>query len=97
MVVFDRKFHQMNYRRNLLFFSNDHLLSKSIDFNNEKGYSQYGTIPQFLQFDPNVVVTLKWLHGSVEVDRRTDSGPKNPCRHPSIFLLNELDVNILPL
>ena len=36
-VVFDRKFHQMNCRRNLLFFSNDHLLSKSIDFNNEKG------------------------------------------------------------
>ena len=41
-VVFDRKFHQMNYQRSLLFFSNDHLLSKSIDFNNEKGYSQYG-------------------------------------------------------
>ena len=34
-VVFDRKFHQMNYQRSLLFFSNDHLLSKSIDFNDE--------------------------------------------------------------
>ena len=37
MVVFGHKFHRMNYQRNLLSFSNDHLLSKSIDFNNEKG------------------------------------------------------------
>ena len=37
MVVSGHKFHRMNYQRNPLFFANDHLLSKSIDFNNEKG------------------------------------------------------------
>ena len=44
MVVFGHKFHRMNYQRNLLFFSNDHLLSKSIDFSNENGIPNTGSI-----------------------------------------------------